>query len=148
MTVNLYNNSSATNTLYKNLTQVGSGITANIKGPCDVERPTLLLSWKGAGFNYIEITDWSRYYYVTSITALPGDMTQIIALTDPLQTAAAQIASRPALAVRNEDKSKWLKDIPDPQMITRAKRVYRGKAFGQMQAVTSNSDATYILGVI
>ena len=148
MTVNLYNNSSATNTLYKNLTQVGTGITANIKGPCDVERPTLFLSWQGASFNYIEITDWSRFYYVTSVTALPGDMTQIIGLTDPLQTAAAQIASRPALAVRNEDKSKWDKNEPDPLMITKSKRVYKGHAFGSMQNITSNSDATYVLGVI
>lgn len=148
MTVNLYNNSSAFNTLYKSLTPVGSGITAQIKGPCDVERPQLLLSWQGASFNYIEITDWSRYYSVTSITALPGNMTQIICMSDPLQTAASQIASRDALAVRNEDINKWDRNEPDPHMITRSKRIYKGYSFGSMQNVHSDSDATYILGVI
>ena len=148
MTVNLYNNSSASNTLYKSLSSVASGISAQFKGSVDVERPALILDWQGVSFNYIEITDWGRYYYVTSITALPGDMTEIIGLTDPLQTAAAQIASRPALAVRNEDKSKWDKNEPDPLMITKSKRIYKGHAFGSMQNITSNSDATYVLGVI
>lgn len=148
MTVNLYNNSSASNTLYKNLSPVGSGITAQIKGPCDVERPQLLLSWQGTSFNYIEITDWSRYYSITSIVSLPGNMTQITGQSDPLQTAASQIASREALAVRNEDINKWDRDEPDPYIISKSKRIYKGYSFGSMQNVHSNSDATYILGVI
>lgn len=148
MTVNLYMNSSASNTLYKRYTQVGTGITAQIKGVCDVERPTLILNWKGTGFNYIQVPDFSRYYHVLSITALPGNMTQITCQSDPLESVASQIAEREALAVRNEDKTKWDKDEPDPMIINRAKRTYRGYAFGSMQNVHSNTDATYILGVI
>lgn len=148
MTVDLYSNASAPNTLYKSITKVGTGVTAQIKGACDIERPSLLLSWKGTGFNYIHVPDWNRYYYVMSITALPGNMTQVTAQSDPLQSAVSQIFSRDAVAVRNEDQTKWDVNEPDPLMITRAKKITRGYSFGSMQSITAQGDSSYILGVI
>lgn len=148
MTVDLYSNASAPNTLYKAITQVGEGVTAQIKGACDIERPSLILSWKGTGFNYIHVSEWNRYYYVTSITALPGNMTQVIGQSDPLQSAVSQIFSRDALAVRNEDQTKWDLNEPDPLMITKSKKITKGYSFGSMQSIAASSESTYILGVI
>lgn len=148
MTVNLYSCTSAPNTLYKSKTLAGSAITAHIKGSCDIERPSLILDWKGVDFNYVEISTWNRYYYVTGITALPGDMTQISLQSDPVESVAAQIYALPALAVRNEDINKWDKNEPDPDMITKSKHITKGYSFGSMQDVHTNADATYIIGVV
>lgn len=103
MTVTLYNNSSAYNTLYKSLTKI-KDVTANIKGPCDVDAPDLILDCSSpSGFNYFYIADWGRYYRITSREVLPGDRMSISGISDPVQSFCAGIAALPVLAARAED---------------------------------------------
>lgn len=148
MTVTLYNNKSASNVLNKSYTIVGTNITATAKGAIDVDRPSLLLNYSTADFNYFFISDFGRYYYVTSRLLMPGKHIMITGESDPLESFRTAISDIPALAVRNESSSNWDKNIADPYLITKAKREYHGYSFGSMQNVHSNSDATYILGVI
>lgn len=148
MTVTLYNNKSASNVLGKSYDTVQSNITATAKGVVDVDNPVLLLNYSSLNFNYVQISEFGRFYFVTSRALEPGGHIRIMCKSDPLESFKTSIKACDGLAVRNEDKSKWDKNEPDPAMITRAKRVYRGKAFGQMQNITGNSDATYILGVM
>lgn len=150
MTVTLYNNKSASNVLYKSFDTVQNNITATAKGAIDVDRPALLLDYSSLNFNYFYISEFGRYYNVISRLLMPGKHIFVTGESDPLQSFAASIAALDnVLAVRNEDKNKWQKEIPDSNMIASARRVSKGYRFStSMQNVHSNTDATYILGVI
>lgn len=113
MTVTLYNNSSAYNTLYKSLTKI-KDVTANIKGPCDVDAPDLILDCSSpSGFNYFYIADWGRYYRITSREVLPGDRMSISGISDPVQSFNAGIAGLDVMAVRTEDISYRSPELAD-----------------------------------
>lgn len=148
MTVTLYNNKSASIVLNKSYDTVQTNISATAKGIVDVDSPSLLLNYSSFDFNYFYVQEFGRFYNVTSRALMPGGHILVQGSSDPLESFAAAIGEIEVLAVRNEDQTKWKKDIPDPSMISKAKRVYRGYAFGSMQNVHSNSDATYVLGVI
>lgn len=69
VTINTYTNSSDDHTLNKNITGVGAGITAVLKDDTDLLNPTLILSGNvSQAFNYVEIEDFNRYYFVVSRT--------------------------------------------------------------------------------
>lgn len=69
VTIKTYTNSSDDHTLNKNITNVGSGITAVLKDDTDLLNPTLILSGNvSQAFNYVEIEDFNRYYFVVSRT--------------------------------------------------------------------------------
>ena len=69
VTINTYTNSSDDNTLNKSITLVGTGVTAVLKDDTDLINPTLILSGNvSQAFNYVEIEDFNRYYFVTSRT--------------------------------------------------------------------------------
>lgn len=148
MTITLYNCTSASNVLNKSMSIVQTGISATAKGPVDVDSPSIILAYSSFDFNYFYISDFNRYYYVTGRSLEPGGHIRLSGRSDPLQSAAAELMELDCLAVRNEDINKWDKNEPDPAILTKSKRVTRGYSFGSMQDVHSNTDATYILGVI
>ena len=149
MTVTLYNVKSASNVLHKSYDTVQSGITATARGAVDVDKPEILLNYSSMNFNYFYISEFGRFYNVSSRALVPGGHILLSGESDPLESFASSVYNlNNVLCVRNEDVSKWNKEIPDPNMITGAKREYHGYKFGSMQNVHSNSDATYILGVI
>lgn len=149
MTVTLYNVKSASNVLHKSYDTVQTNITATARGAVDVDRPELLLDYSSMDFNYFYISEFGRFYNVSSRALLPGGHILLSGESDPLESFASDVyALDNLLAVRNEDIAKWNKDVPDPSMLTHAKRIYKGYKFGSMQNVHSNTDATYILGVI
>ena len=148
MTVTLYNCTSASNVLNKNMTKVQDNITATAKGIIDVDRPALLLDYNSVDFNYMYIQEFSRFYYVTSRALMPGEHIMISGESDPLESFKVGVRDLDVLAVRNEDITKWNKYISDPLIVTVCKRETHGYKFGQMQDVAANSDASYIIGVV
>lgn len=149
MTVTLYNVKSASNVLHKSYDTVQSGITATARGAVDVDRPEILLNYSSMNFNYFYISEFGRFYNVSSRALVPGGHILLSGESDPLESFVSSIYNLDnVLAVRNEDITKWNKDISDPDIVTLTRRVYYGESFGSMQNVHSNNDATYILGVI
>lgn len=149
MTVTLYNVKSASNVLHKSYDTVQSGITATARGAVDVDKPEILLNYSSMNFNYFYISEFGRFYNVSSRALVSGGHILLSGESDPMESFASSVYNlNNVLCVRNEDVSKWNKEIPDPNMITNSKREYHGYKFGSMQNVHSNSDATYILGVI
>ena len=114
MTVDLYNNSSSYNTLYKSFTSVGS-VTAQIKGNCSLETPELLLNCSSPeSFNYFYISEWGRYYRVTDRKVLPGDQMIISGQSDPVASFAAGIAGLDVYVIRSEDLNLRSPELADP----------------------------------
>lgn len=69
MTINLYKNNSDKNYVDKQLTLVDT-LTGTLRTPCDIVNPVISIEYGTVpDFNYIFITEFNRYYYVTSITS-------------------------------------------------------------------------------
>lgn len=113
MTVNLYNCSSASNVLNKSYSVVQNNITATAKGIVDVDNPTLLLDYSSLDFNYFYITEFSRYYNVTSRSLEQGSHIRVTGQSDPLESFAAQIGAIPVLVTRAEDPALRDPDLAD-----------------------------------
>ena len=145
MTVTLYNNSSAYNTLYKSLTKV-KDVTANIKGPCDVDNPDLILDCSSpSGFNYFYVADWGRYYRITSREVLPGDRMQISGISDPVQSFCAGIAGLDVYVVRAEDLTVRSPELADAAVPTESD-MQLDKVTGDK--VIGSGDGYIVLGVV
>ena len=113
MTVTLYNCTSAANVLHKSYSVVQNNITATAKGAIDVDRPALLLDYNSLNFNYFYISEFGRYYNVTSRSLVPGKHIFVTGESDPLESFAAAIADLDVLAVRAEDLSLRTADYAD-----------------------------------
>lgn len=105
MTVTLYNCSSASNVLYKTYSVVQNNISATAKGAVDVDRPALILDYNSLDFNYFHISEFGRYYNVTSRSLIPGKHILLTGESDPLESFASQISDLDVLAVRAEAES-------------------------------------------
>lgn len=115
MTVNLYNNSSAYNVLYKNFGQAVASVTATVKGSCSIDNPTLLLNYNSAAsFNYFYVSEWGRYYRVTNRMLVPGEHMMISGQSDPVASFAGSIADLDVYAVRCEDLTVRSPELADP----------------------------------
>lgn len=113
MTVNLYNCSSASNVLNKTYTLVGSSITATVKGSIDIDAPMLLLDYSTMDFNYFYISEFGRYYNVTSRSLDPGGRIRVSGESDPLESFTAGIGNLAVLITRAEDPALRSPELAD-----------------------------------
>lgn len=82
-------------------------LSGDFKTGCDVMSPTVLLSGKARDFkncNYMYIPDFGRYYYITDIAAVAGNMTQISGEVDVLKTYDQEIRNCPGIIGRNQEE--------------------------------------------
>lgn len=105
MTVTLYNCSSGSNVLNKSYSVVQSSITATAKGSINVDNPTLLLNYSSMDFNYFYISEFGRYYNVTSRDLTEGMHILVTGASDPLESFKSAIGGLEVLAVRTGDES-------------------------------------------
>ena len=146
MTVTLYNCTSASNVLNKSYSVVQNNITATAKGAVDVDRPALLLNYNSLNFNYFHISEFGRYYNVTSRSLVPGGHILVTGESDPLESFASAVGSLECLIVRAEDpemRERYFTDqcipIPaDPQY-----EVIEGE-----EIISSLSSGMYVIGVV
>lgn len=145
MTVTLYNCSSASNVLRKSYSVVQNNITATAKGPVDVDQPTLILNYSSMNFNYFYISEFGRYYNVTSRNLVEGMHIQVTGQSDPLESFVSDIAALNVLAVRTEDSQFRSPELADSQ-IPLDSDVQLDKIVGDK--VIGSGDGMIIIGVI
>lgn len=147
MTVTLYNNKSPANVLNKDYEAVlQDPVTATARGAVDIDRPVLLLSCCVLNFNYFYVSEFGRFYNVTSRSLVPGEHILVTGESDPLESFAASVGSLECLIVRAEDPSmreRYFTDqcipIPaDPQY-----EVIEGE-----EIISSLSSGMYVIGVV
>lgn len=86
MQIILYNNTSPKNKISKAITQVGI-MTGSLRNESNVVSPSIRIS--GAimpDFNYAQIPDFGRYYYLKDIRAVRADIWDITLQSDPLMS--------------------------------------------------------------
>lgn len=113
MTVNLLNVSSASNVLNKSYTIVQENITATVKGRIDVDNPELLLDYSSMDFNYFYVSDFGRYYNVTSRSLESGQHIRVTGQSDPLESFASGIEGLEVLITRAEDPALRSPELAD-----------------------------------
>ena len=107
MTIKLYNNLSENNIINKTITQVGSDVTATIKGDISVESPTLILNYSGNmhNINYFYIPEFYRFYYITDLVELTGGRYQIQGKTDVLESFKQSILNLSVIIDKQENSN-------------------------------------------
>lgn len=113
MTVNLLNVSSASNVLNKSYTIVQENITATVKGRIDVDNPELLLDYSSMDFNYFYVSDFGRYYNVTSRSLESGLHIRVTGQSDPLESFASAIEGLEVMVTRAEDPALRSPELAD-----------------------------------
>ena len=119
--IHIYINSSAPDYFTKNLTG-DTTITAELKAPIDIEKPTIYLSATDAydGYNYCYIAEFGRYYFMTPVAGVGQTMT-FECISDPLMSFKDPILACPAVVARNPWH--WDLYLPDPKLPVEARTV-------------------------
>lgn len=126
-TIELYQNASPNEKIGKSLTALGT-YTGELRDASSVLTPVILLEDSGTLYNanYLKISEFGRYYYITEIDKLRNGLVEISARCDALETYKAQILSHKAVIERQEKK--WnlylddgtFKAYNNPLLITKA----------------------------
>lgn len=137
MIVNFYNSSSDKRALNKNISMVSGGIDCQLKEPCSVLNPRLIVNRSTvsqyASCNYVYIPTFKRYYFA-EFTALAGDMLQVDCKVDVLMSYASQIRGISCTIERQQYKTN--KYIVDKLMVIRSTKNLQRASVGTYSAGT------------
>ena len=145
MVAKLYDNRSRRNILNKNITQVGSDLTVQIKENTSIINPTIILKpdTNSLQFNYVYLEDFRRYYYVTNITASQQRFFVDLEV-DPLMSFANEIMLCDCILDRQTFKENYDAYQTDDLL---PKRVYDKVDTNTSDVTNKLNSATYILAV-
>ena len=112
-TVTLCNNSSPVEKIGKTLS-AGTDFTCALKDNTSILRPTLVLRSDNAslaGFNYMKIPQFSRFYFIDDIVSLHNYQWEISGHVDVLQTYMTAILNQNVILNKQETRgNKYLND--------------------------------------
>lgn len=118
MTLSLFQNTAEENRLNKSsyLTPVGV-LSGAIRGECDVINPVFEIQSDGiVNFNYLYISKWNRYYFVTNITSVRTNLWRISLKIDALMSYETGIKNLVALIDRMENPPSAAPIVTDEEM--------------------------------
>lgn len=102
MTIKLFNNTSPANYVTKQLTEVAT-LTGNLLEPSSIVDPTIIIERNSpVGFNYFQIPEFNRYYFLTGVSSDSRNLVAISGHCDVLMSYANQIKASNAILRRNE----------------------------------------------
>lgn len=102
MNIDLYQNYSQPNKLYKNLSYI-SRLTGNLREESSAINPSILIQYDGfITANYCYIPEFNRYYFITNITSVRNNLWRIDCKVDVLQTYNSYISSNDCVLARSE----------------------------------------------
>ena len=104
MQLNLFQNNSDKNVMWKQITTKGN-LTGTLRDDCSIIDPIIRVEGiSGADLpfiNYCEIVEFGRYYYIKDIV-LVGNLYELRCHIDVLMTYKDQLRNIPAVIARNE----------------------------------------------
>lgn len=107
MTIKIYTNNSDKNKVDKDITQLGSDISGNLREGCSIIDPVIKFETNiGSNLtsaNYAYITEFGRYYYINNIKCV-GSLYEVYMHVDVLQTYADEIRANDAVIARQQTK--------------------------------------------
>ena len=105
ITVKLLHNSSPVEKIGKTL-DAGTDFTCDLKADTSVLKPTIILQSASslAGFNYMYIQDFQRYYFIDDIVSKNNVIWEVSGHVDVLETYKQGILSNTAILKRQQNK--------------------------------------------
>lgn len=96
---------SENNRLSKSFSGSGESHSFDFKGESSVFNPTILIATSSniTGYNYAEISDFGRKYFITDITVIRAGLYQVELHVDVLSTYESQIRALTGVIRRNEN---------------------------------------------
>lgn len=136
-TVTLKVNSSPVNKIGKTLT-TGTDFSCQLKDNTSILSPTLIVSSQSslAGFNYMYISEFGRYYFIDDIRSVNNQIWEISAHVDVLETYATQILANTAVIRRQ--KSLFNLYLDDPEFKAYNTEVIKTEKFKGGSGLTKN----------
>lgn len=134
MTITCYTYTGEPNRLNKSagLTATGDAFSAAAVGPVDVVRPTLLVNGViPANCNYVEVSDFARWYWVDEITQDTDTQSILQLRSDPLYSFYGSIIQCPAIAARTGGE-RWSPWFQDPRFALTQRKQIRCKDLGSI----------------
>lgn len=104
MSLTLYVNGSDNRKIGKTLTSPTTAQILEIKRPCTITNPTIILHYINGIFdyNYCYLSEFNRYYFIDEIEVLTGGRVSIKCSIDVLETYQTQIKLLNAILLRGE----------------------------------------------
>lgn len=132
--------------LGKNVTWLndGQGISCQLVNTSMTDPVLKVLAGK-VNFNYIEIVEFGRKYFVSEPEAITGGHSLLHCHVDVLDSFKSMIDELECLVLRNEDINKWKRDYTDSAIPVSNRRVVTSKQFGD--SIVRDTEQ-YILGMI
>lgn len=95
----------------------GRDVTVQPKQPCDILRPTFILSYASDLLisNYLYCPDFSRYYFIDNIQVTPGNRFEISCTVDVLMSYRNEISRINCVVTRQEHSGLTL--VPDSSIM-------------------------------
>ena len=111
MTINLYLNNSPANYVDKSISLVTS-LTGSLRSTSSIINPIINIEASApTGFNYAEIPDFGRYYFVTGISSVNNGIVAVAMHVDVLMSYKTQIRASHAVIKRQESlNNRYLSD--------------------------------------
>ena len=127
MLLTLYNNKSDKNVIGKDLTE-NLEITSQLKEETSLLYPAFIVKSNSSIFNsnYLQASDFGRFYYIKDIKKAPGGVMIISCEVDPLESFKSEILNNTGIISRQEFKwNLYLNDrafrtYQNPQIITKS----------------------------
>lgn len=114
LTVTLKVNSSPNEKIGKNLS-AGTDFLCSLKENTSLLKPTIFISSSSnlAGFNYMYISDFGRYYFIDDIVSVHNNQWEVSGHVDVLETYKTAILNNNAVVKRQESQYNLYLDDPD-----------------------------------
>ena len=131
MVVTFYETTSENKTVNKFLRNSITLENVDIKEPCDILNPILILSnAEVLERNYFYIADLHRYYFITNAVLLNNGIIEVHGKVDVLMTYKNDLLQRTAFILRQENI--YNVDFNDSMLPIRSDTNYKSYAFGEV----------------
>ena len=104
-----------------NRTFTGTQKSVEVWGSSSILNPTFLLNYDStlATYNYLEVDDWNRGYWITDMRAAPGGRLYIDATVDYLSRFnSTAIGNLSGYCIRGDTRAKYMIDPSMPNLVT------------------------------
>lgn len=132
MELNLYKCSDGDNVINKTLTDKFT-VNITLKRDVNISAPQIiLLNDNGAffnAFNYAEITELGRFYFIDSVTSLNNKMESLLLRCDVLETYKADILASKARFMRGVKTGDYINSSIDYSVVKTITRIESDKGF-------------------
>lgn len=132
MELNLYKCSDGDNVINKTLTDKFT-VNINLKRDVNISAPQIiLLNDNGAFFNvfnYAEIPELGRFYFIDSVTSLNNKMESLLLRCDVLETYKADILASKARFMRGVKTGDYINSSIDYSVVKTITRIESDKGF-------------------